>query len=235
MPTALARRFKVDVSTIEAPTTWVNFKGINDFNPPVTPTLQSADDYDTNGWASFEKTMQAWAATVKALRKTNAGVFDPGQELVRGRQLGFADAGRCNIRWYDRNGAPEAFQGVALIGWVPSKTGVADLDEVTVTFTGDGILTPIANPFAAPAVPVVLAATPSAVAQGGIVNITGTGFAGVTGAASVKFGATNATSYIVVSDNTIVAVMPAGSAGAANITVVNGAGTSVAFSYTRGA
>lgn len=235
MVTALARRFKVDVSTIAAPTTWVNFKGINDFSPPVTPTLQAADDYDTNGWGSFEKTMQAWILTLKALRKTVAGVFDPGQELVRAAQLQFGDLARVNVRWYDRNGAPEAFQGVGIVGWVPSKTGVADLDEITCTFTGDGILAPITNPFAAAAIPVILGATPSAIAQGGIVNITGTGFAGVTGAASVKFGATNATSYIVVSDNTIVAVMPAGSAGAANITVINGAGTSTAFSYTRGA
>lgn len=235
MTTALARRFKVDVSTLAAPTAWVPFKGINDLNPPVTPTLQAADDFDTNGWSSFEKTMQAWILTVKALRKTVAGVFDPGQELVRGCQLGFGDAARINVRWYDRNGAPEAFQGVAIVGWAPSKTGVADLDEVTTTFTGDGTLTPITNPFAAAAVPVVVAASPSGVAQGGLVIINGTGFAGVTGAAGVKFGATNASSYIVVSDNTIAAIMPAGSAGAANITITNGAGTSVAAPYTRGA
>lgn len=235
MPTALARRFRVDVSDLATPSSWVPFKGINDLNPPVTPNLQAADDFDTNGWSAFEKTMQAWVLTIKALRKTTAGVFDPGQELVRSKQLGFGDAARINVRWYDRNGAPEAFQGVAIVGWVPSKTGVADLDEITCTLTGDGTLAPIANPFAAAAVPVIVAATPSAVSQGGIVNITGSGFAGVTGATGVKFGATNATSYIVVSDTTIVAVIPAGSAGAANITVTNGAGTSTAFGYARGA
>ncbi|WP_350347261.1 IPT/TIG domain-containing protein [Agromyces sp. G08B096] len=233
MPTALARRFKVDVSTDG--TTWLTLKGINDLNPAISPTLVGADDYDSNGFASFEKTLQGWVLTAKALRKTNAGVFDPAQELVRGRQLSFGDTARVYVRWYDRNGAPEAYQGLAIVGWAPSKTGVADLDEVTITLTGDGILTQIANPYNAAAVPVILGASPSGVAAGGIVNISGTGFAGVNGAASVKFGATNATSYIVVSDNTIVAVMPAGSAGAANITVVNSAGTSTAFSYTRGA
>lgn len=233
MPTALARRFRVDVSTIAAPNTWVAFRGINDLNPPITPNLQAADDYDSNGWSSFEKTMQAWVLTIKALRKTTAGVFDPGQELVRASQLGFADAARVNVRWYDRNGAPEAFQGVGIVGWVPSKTGVADLDEITCTLTGDGILTPITNPYTAAAVPVILSASPSGVAAGGIVNITGTGFAGATGAAAVKFGATNATSYIVVSDNTIVAVMPTGSAGSAPITVTNPAGTSTPLPYTR--
>lgn len=235
MPTALARRFRVDVSTVAAPTTWVPLKGINDLNPAISPNLVGSDDYDSNGFSSFEKTMQGWVLTAKCLRKTTAGVFDPGQELVRAAQLGFGDAARVNVRWYDRNGAPEAFQGLALVGWAPSKTGVADLDEVTATFTGDGILTPIANPYAAAAVPVVLSASPSGVAAAGQVQIVGTGFTGTVPTTGVKFGGTNATSWIVVSDNLIVAIMPAGSAGAANITVTNAAGASTAFAYTRGA
>ena len=73
-----------------------------------------------------------------------------------------------------------------------------------------------------------------------MVKITGSGFfkngaADVSGAASVKFGAMNATGYMVDDDNTIYALMPAGSAGAANIVVTNSAGASSALSYTRGA
>jgi hypothetical protein len=234
MPTALARRFKVDVSTVAAPTTWVSLKGINDLNPAISPTLVGSDDYDSNGFSSFEKTMQGWVLTAKCLRKTSSGVFDPGQELVRAAQLQFGDLARANVRWYDRNGAPEAFSGLAVVGYSASKTGVADLDEVTITLTGDGALTAIANPYAAAAVPVVLAASPTAVATAGIVNITGTGFIGTVPTTGVKFGGVNATSWIVVSDNTIVAVMPAGSAGAANIVVTNAAGASSAFNYTRG-
>lgn len=233
MTTALARRFKVDVSANG--TDWVPFKGINDFSPPITPNLQPADDFDSDGWNSFEKTMQSWIVTIKALRKTVAGVFDAGQELVRAAQLGFGDDARVYVRWYDRNGAPEAYSGLAIVGWVPSKTGVPDLDEVTVTLTGDGALTAIANPYAASAVPVIVSATPSAVAEGGQVRINGTGFVGTVSSTGVKFGSTSASSWIVVSDNVIIAVMPAGSAGAANITVTNAAGASTAFSYTRGA
>lgn len=233
MATALARRFKVDVSTNG--TTWVPLKGINDLNPPISPTLQPADDYDTDGWNGFEKTMQSWILTIKALRKTVAGVFDPGQELVRAAMLGFGDAARVYVRWYDRNGAPEAFSGRAIVGWVPSKTGVADLDEVTITLTGDGALASIANPYAASAVPVVLSATPSGASVGQLVTITGTGFIGTVPTTGVKFAAVNATSWSVVSDNVIVAVVPAGSAGSAPIIVTNGAGASAAFPYTRGA
>jgi len=87
---------------------------------------------------------------------------------------------------------------------------------------------------AAPVVPTITAATPSAAVQGAQVKIVGTDFTGVTGASSVKFGATNATSYMVDDDATIYAVMPAGTAGAANIVVTNAVGASSAFSYTRG-
>lgn len=85
------------------------------------------------------------------------------------------------------------------------------------------------------AVPYIASADPTAATEGDQVTILGSGFTGVTGAAGVKFGATNATSYVVVGDSTIVAVMPAGSAGAANIVVTSAAGASTAFPYTRGA
>jgi hypothetical protein len=80
--------------------------------------------------------------------------------------------------------------------------------------------------------PVVTAATPSAVAATGTVTIKGTDFVGAT---DVKFGATSATSFVVVSSTKITAVMPAGSAGSAAVTVITPDGTSNALAYTRGA
>src|SRR3989440_59347 len=55
------------------------------------------------------------------------------------------------------------------------------------------------------------------------VTITGSGF---TGATSVKFGATAATSFAVVNDTTITAVSPAHALGAVDVTVTTAAGTS---------
>ncbi len=81
-------------------------------------------------------------------------------------------------------------------------------------------------------VPALTGATPSGAAASALVTITGSS---LTGATTVKFGATNATAFTVLSDSTIVASMPAGSAGAANITVTTPTGTSGALSYTRGA
>jgi hypothetical protein len=114
---------------------------------------------------------------------------------------------------------------------------VKDIDVVTISFTGTDVpLAPITNPGVAPAVPLILSAGPTAIAVGGVVTITGTGFVGTVPTTGVKFGATNATSWSVVSDQVIVAVMPAGGAGAANIVVTNAVGASTpAFPYTRGA
>jgi hypothetical protein len=231
MTTALARRFKVDVSADN--TTWLPFKGINDLNPPVSPTLVAADDYDSNGWNQFEKTMQSWILTIKALRKTVAGAFDPGQELVRAAQLQVGDAARVYVRWYDRNGAPEAFSGRAIVGWAPSKTGVADLDEVTVTLTGDGILSPITNPYSISTVPVITAISPSGKGAGQGVSIYGSGFTGLVSTSGVKFNAVNATDFSFQSDGLITAVLPAGSAGTTPVIVTNATGASIPFNYTR--
>jgi hypothetical protein len=233
LSTALARRFKFQVSADNA--TWLSIAGITDLSPNESPTLMAADDYDSNGFSNSEKTLTGWKVVVKANRKTTSGVFDPGQELVRQARFQFGDSARLYVRWYDRNGAPEAYTGRTIIDWQQSKTGVADLEEVTMTYTGDGALTPITNPYAAAAVPVIATATPSGVSVGNQVTITGNGFTGTVVTTGVKFGATNATAWTVVSDSLIVAIMPAGSAGAANITVTNAAGASTAFSYTRGA
>jgi hypothetical protein len=209
--------------------------GLTDLNPQITPNKVDSSTYDSNGWSSFEITMQAWSVALKALRQPSAGVYPAAQELIRACQTQFGDAARVYVRWYDKTGAPEAFSGRAIVEWNAAKTAVTDLNEVQITLTGDGALTAITNPYAAAAIPVITAATPAGVSVGNQVQITGSGFTGTVVTTGVKFGATNATSWTVVSDSTIVAIMPAGSAGAANITVTNAAGASTAFNYTRGA
>ena len=154
--------------------------------------------------------------------------------LVRGCVGQFGDAARLYVRWYRTDGIAEAWSGRAIVEVTPSKTGVADLNEISVTFTGDGTLTPITNPYAPALAPVISSASPSGVSVGGQVRIVGQNFTGTVASTGVKFGATAATSWILDGDSVIVAVMPAGSAGAANITVTNATGTSTAFPYTRG-
>ncbi|MBO1739666.1 phage tail tube protein [Leifsonia sp. TF02-11] len=235
MSSQLARRFKVDVSTDGV--TWLPFLGIQDLAPKENPTIVSTTDFDTNGFETVEKTVTAASLVAKIRHILNAGnTVSPGQELARvAGQYQFQTAARLYVRWYDRNNGPEAWQMYAIVDWTASKTAAADIEEVTVTFRGDGTVTAITNPVAAgnPA-PVITAATPSGVGSGGIVRITGAYFTGTT-AAQVKFGANAATAIDVISDSLIEAVLPTAAAGSAPITVATTAGTSAAFAYTRGA
>ena len=72
--------------------------------------------------------------------------------------------------------------------------------------------------------------TSGTIAGGTSITITGSGFTGTTG---VTIGGTAATSVVVVDDNTITAVTPAGTLGAADVVVTNplGSGTGVGI-YT---
>jgi len=86
---------------------------------------------------------------------------------------------------------------------------------------------------AVPAAPTIAAALPEAQQEpGGLVTITGTGFSG---ASLVKFGATAAPWFQVDSDTQIRTIMPAGSAGTANIYVTTPGGVTDGFSYARAA
>lgn len=235
MPNALARRFLVDVSPDGS--TWTRLKGITDFAPNENPTNQAADTYDTNGANAFEKTMYGWKLAVKFFRPTTASVpSDPGQQIVEAARFQFGTSARVYVRWYDRNGYSTGnYSGYALVDWQQSKTGAADIEEVTVNFNGDGPLTPISNPYAAAAVPVIISATPASQNTGKQVQIVGSNFTGTVATTGVTFGGSNASSWVVVSDTLIVAVLPSGSAGSAAIVVTNAVGASSSFAYTRGA
>jgi hypothetical protein len=90
-----------------------------------------------------------------------------------------------------------------------------------------------------PAPPAVTGVSPTSGPVGGgtTVTITGSGFTGATG---VMFGTIPATNAAVVSDTTITAVSPAGTAGVSDVTVSTPSGTSSPvtadqFTYTSGA
>ena len=229
----LARGYRLEVSA-DGATNWLKLGGLNDLSDQISPNKVDSSNYDSNGWAASEITLQSWSVTAKYNRQATAGVTDAASDLLRACRGQFGDAARVYVRWYSTVQTSETgWQGRAIVEVNKSKTGVADLNEFTATLTGDGALSSIANPYVPASVPSILSASPSGVAAGGQVEIRGTGFTGTVSTTGVKFGATNATSWIVVSDQEIVAVMPAGTAGAANIVVTNATGASTAFGYTR--
>lgn len=223
----LARSTAVDVSADGV--TWLTLPEKTDTAPQIIPNKQDASSYDSNGWSASEITMQDWSLAIKYLKVSSGGVVDPVQELIRARQGQFGDAARLYVRWYDTDGGPEAWQGRAIVELQRSKTAVVDLAEITVTFTGDGTLTAITNPFVSSALPVLLSAAQTGTGVGSLVTLTGQH---LTGATSVKFGATAATTFAVLSDTTISVLVPTGSTGSQSLTVVTAAGTSAGLTKT---
>jgi hypothetical protein len=74
--------------------------------------------------------------------------FNAAQEQLRLAAENFGDAGKVHVRWYDREGRDEAYEGYALVQWEQDGTATDDLDSVKVTLTGKGKRTKITNPLA---------------------------------------------------------------------------------------
>lgn len=150
MSNLLARRYRVDIDTSATSTpTWTQLVGITALTPTVSEaTLQDSSSYDTDGWGSQEKTMQRWslAITANVVKDDDDNTRDPAQEKLRLASTKFGSAARVKVRWYDRDGEPEAYQGIALVQYAPAGGGPDALDSVTFTLTGDGKLNEIVNP-----------------------------------------------------------------------------------------
>jgi len=236
MSTTLSRKFRVDVTTdLTLASGWLQLNGIDDWSPQISPTTEETTAYDTTGWKTNEVTLQDWSATATVFRRIVSSVYDPGQELVRATVGQFGTAARCGVRWYDKNGGPEAYSGIALPSWARTNTGVANVEKATITFacTDIPLNLNITNPYNVASVPVITGVTPSGQGAAAAVAIVGQYFTGTIAVTGVKFGGVNATSWTVQNDGLITAVLPAGSAGSAPVIVTNATGASVAFPYTR--
>jgi hypothetical protein len=220
---------QIDTSSNPAAPTWVTIFGMSNFVPTIAFTSQDNTDYDSNGWGSDVQTLRKFQLTGTVGRKKYAAAEDVGQAFLRTN----AEAAiPVYVRWFDRYFGTEAYSGLVSSTWEPQGGAVSDLDTVNFTMNGQGARVPLTNPMSTSVAPTVGTASPSGVAVGNLVTITGSGFTGATG---VKFGAVSATVFNVQNDSTIVAVMPAGTAGSAPVTVINSTGTSNALLYTRGA
>lgn len=222
-------KWRVDVDTDISGYTgsWAQLKGMSNFVPALASTIQDATDYDTDGWGADAVTARKHNSTGTVLRKKYTGAFDPAQELLRAAA---DDNTLIHVRWYARETGDEAYEGYVLVQWEPQGGDAPGLAAVNFTLLGQGPRTAITNPYTGAAVvPTVNSVSPNtgAAAGGTLVTINGSGFALVTGATGVKFGADNATSYNVISDSTISAVAPPHAAGLVQVIVTNPTGPSV--------
>lgn len=236
----LARKWVLEVNTgtVGAPT-WTTVKGLSNFTPvEAEPNLEDDNVYEDGGYTGQTKTALSWNAEAELKRRTlpsDVTTYDPGQEKLRALAKTLGPTGVGHFRIYDRDGGPEAWTGFAEVSWANQGGEVTDLETVNVTLSGKGAPTFITNPNSPTlAVPTVTALNPATgtTAGGTLVKITGDNFRDrngndvVTGAAGVKFGATNATSYFVDDRNTIYAIAPANTAGSKDVSVTSTAGTS---------
>lgn len=147
--TELARewRLEINMGTADDPD-WQLCPGIREFQPASEPNIEDSSDYDGEGWASNEKTGQAWELSATIRRKANKSVkiYHPVHEKIRLAHFAYGDGNKIHLRYMNREGLPEAYEGKAIPTWAPSGGEYTALGEVEITFTGDGPLTPIDNP-----------------------------------------------------------------------------------------
>ncbi|MFH8993255.1 phage tail tube protein [Streptomyces sp. NPDC017940] len=151
--TALARRYRLELNTGTTTPTWSLVPGVQEFAPKVEPTQQKSTTYDDEGWADSTVTELAWSIETKLAHRCHpeTRVFNAAQERLRLASESFGAASRVHVRYYDREGRDEAYEGYALVTWEPEGGAPDDLDTVKVTLTGKGPRKKIANPLAPPA------------------------------------------------------------------------------------
>lgn len=146
--TTLAKKWKFQVST-DSGTTYIDVKGLTNFQPALDQTTQDDSDYDSGDWGSDVVTQLKWSLVASVDRKTTSGYTeDAGQAVLRTAAEQTGADGIVYVRWYDRNGGPEAYTGVGNVKWSEKGGGTADLSSVDITVMGRGERTAITNPAA---------------------------------------------------------------------------------------
>ena len=224
--TALARRFAIDVDMNPTGVAdWQPLIGIEDLKPNRAQRREKDEGYEDAGAEREAITGSSWLLDIKLIHRAGLdGVtMNAVQEHLRTKsEANDALAGEAHVRWYDRSGVGEAWDGRCLVEWTPD--GGNGRDMISVKLSGQGARVAITNPNSSP-LPVISALSPTGgtTAGGTLVTIKGRKF---TGATAVTFGGTAATSFTVLDDTRIVAVAPAKAAGTADVVVTTPGGVS---------
>ncbi|GAA3455875.1 hypothetical protein GCM10018962_77090 [Dactylosporangium matsuzakiense] len=226
--TALARRWAIEVDVNPSGVAdWQPLIGVEDFKPQRSQRREKDESYEDAGAMREAITGSSWKNEITLIHRAGVdGVtFNPVQEHLRVKaEAADALTGEAHVRWFDRSGTGEAWEGRCLVDWEPEGGDGGARDTVKVTLNGQGARVAITNPNASP-LPVVaaLAPTTGGVAGGTIVEVRGRK---LTGATAVTFGGTAATSFRVVSDTLIIAVTPAKAASTVDVIVTTPGGSS---------
>jgi hypothetical protein len=150
----LAKDWALEVDTRASGATepqWTRVNGLTSLSETTDDNTEDDGDFDSDGWGSTVVTQRTWSIEAEGRRKrTDATEFTPdaGQEAIRraGRVVGF-DA-NIVVRWYRRDGSPDAYQGVATVSGFTKGGAVTDLEPMNFTLNGQGRPAEITNPAA---------------------------------------------------------------------------------------
>lgn len=238
--TVLGKSFEYGID-VKLGGVWQAIRRISGWQPAYPPATTDTTTYDDLGNPNTDVTGRGFtgAFTVQGNRSLTTGLYLPELEAILAAAKGKGEQAVLEVRWYHKPeiGTPnptDAGTAVVTVEASRQNTGNADIEVYSVTLTGKGEFTPITNPFAGwgATAPIVTAVSPSGVGEGDLVTITGSGLLGAT---SVTFDAVESTDLLVMDNGTIVATVPAGSAGDVPVLVTTPGGVSAAFTYTRGA
>jgi hypothetical protein len=148
----LAKDWALEVDTRAPSATepqWTRVNGLTSFSETTDDNTEDDGDFDSDGWGSTVVTQRTWSIEAEGKRKrTDAATFtpDPGQEAIRkaGRVVGFA--ANISVRWYRRDGSPDAYQGTATVSGFTKGGAVTDLEPFNFTLNGQGSPKEIPNP-----------------------------------------------------------------------------------------
>jgi len=242
-PSTLIRKWRLDVNTgTQGAPTWAHVAGLTDFKFALDPTMKDDTDLDSSGWKSESSTAMGWAVEAEAERKVQEAAqtqYNPGQEFLRTKSLLIGLGNHVEIRFYEMtSGGPkvEAYQGYASVQWKPKGGSNEDHDTVSITLSGQGLLSQITHPDGAAVVPVLFSVSPAVGVQAGgtLHHLYGSGFyaAGVNDVQSMLLGVTSVPTFTTLSDSELVFLAPAKAQGPFVVYVTNTVGKSITATVT---
>jgi hypothetical protein len=127
---------------------WTRVNGLTSLSESTDDNTED-DDTDDEGWGSAVVTQRTWSLEAEGRRKrTDAAAFTPdlGQEAIRkaSRVVGFG--ANIRVRWYRRDGAPDAQEGTATVSGFTKGGSRTDLEPFNFTLNGQGAPVEITNP-----------------------------------------------------------------------------------------
>lgn len=148
----LAKDWALEVDTRAAGAAapqWTRVSGLTSFAESTDDNTEDDGSFDDDGWGSSVVTQRTWSIEAEGKRKrTEAQTFtpDPGQEAIRkaARVVGFS--ANLRVRWYRKDGSPDAYEGVSTVSGFTKGGGKTDLEPFNFTLNGQGAPVEIPNP-----------------------------------------------------------------------------------------